>query len=119
MTCALTGTQRPLVTQAVEVVALAVFAPHLPELTGVAGALAAQTVAPAAAQRAAGLRDAVGVVRRAVVLHRALAPRAQATRVTLAHAALVGAVAVAADGAVCLGRRLAVAAAGKVQGHLQ
>lgn len=66
---ALTGTQRPLVAQAVEVVALAEFAPHLSKLVGVARALAAQTVASATAQGAAHLRDAVGVVGRAVVLH--------------------------------------------------
>lgn len=115
----LTGAKQAFEAQAVEVVTLAVLPPHLTELVGVAGALSAQTVASAAADRAAGLRDAVDVIGRAVVLHRALAARAQATRVTLAHAALVRPVAGAADGAVGLGRGLAVAAAGELHGDLQ
>lgn len=115
----LTGTQRPLVAQAVEVIAFAVFAPHLSELVCVAGALSAQAVASPAADRTLRLRDAVGVIGRTVVLHRTLAPRAQATVMTLTHAALEGAVAVAADGAVGFGPRLAVAAAGEIHRHLQ
>lgn len=115
----LTGAELPFEAQAVEVVTLAVLPPHLTELVGVAGALSAQTVAPAAADGAVGLGDAVGVVGRAVVLHRALAAGAEATLVALAHAALVRAVAGAAERAVGLGRGLAVAAAGEVHGDLQ
>ncbi|KAG7220634.1 hypothetical protein INR49_017888, partial [Caranx melampygus] len=115
----LTGAKLPFVAQAVEVVTLAVLPPHLTELAAVAGALSAQTVASAAADRAVGLRDAVDIIGRAVVLHRALASRAQATRVTLAHAALVRPVAGAAEGAVGLGHGLAVTIAGKVHGDLQ
>lgn len=115
----LTGTQLPLVAQAVEVVAFAVFAPHLSELVCVAGALSAQAVASAAADGTPWLRDAVGVIGRTVVLHRTLAPRAQVTGMTLTHAALEGAVAVVADGAVGFGPRLAVTAAGEIHRHLQ
>lgn len=115
----LTGAERPFEALAVEVVTLAVLSPHLAKLIRVAGALSAQTVASPAAHPAARLRDAVGVIRRTVVLHRALAPGAQATRVTLAHAALVGPVAVATEGALGFGLRLAVATAGEVHRDLQ
>lgn len=84
-----------------------------------AGALSAQTVAPPAAHRAPFLRDAVGVIRRSVILHRALAPRAQATRVTLAHAALVRPVPVAAEGAVGFCLRLTFAATFEIHFNLQ
>lgn len=115
----LTGAQCPLEAQAVEVVTFAVLSPDLTELIPMAGALSAQAVSSPAADRRPWLRDAVGVIGWTVVLHRTLAPRAQAPRVTLTHAALVGPVAVAAEGAVGFGVRLAVAAAGEVHGDLQ
>lgn len=115
----LTGTQLSFEAQAVEVVAFAVFAPDLAELLWVAGALSAQTVASPAADRAARLRDAVDVIRRAVVPGRALTPRAQPARVTLTHATLVGPVAVATEGTVGFGVCLAVAAAGEIHRDLQ
>lgn len=84
-----------------------------------AGALSAQAVASPAADWAAWLRDAVDVIRRTVVPSRALTSRAQAARVTLTHAALVGPVAVATEGTVGFGFCLTVAAAGKVHRDLQ
>lgn len=115
----LTGTQRPFEAQAVEVVTFAVFAPHLTELICVAGALSTQAVPSPAADRAPGLRDAVDVIRRTVVLHGTLTSRAQTTLVTLTHAALVGPVAVAAQGAVGFGLCLTVAATGEIHRDLQ
>lgn len=115
----LTRAQGPLEAQAVEVVTLAVLPPHLAELVSVTGALSAQTVASPAARRASRLWDAVGIVGGAVVLQRALAPRTQSTLVTLANAALVGPVSVAADQTVGHRLRLAVAAAGEVHRDLQ
>lgn len=111
---ALTRAQFSFEPRAVEIGAFAVFAPHLPKRIGVAGALSAQTVASPAADGAVRPCEAVGVIRRAVVLQRALASRTQVTLVALTHATLVGPVAVATDGAVGLGFRLTLATAGKV-----
>lgn len=65
----LTGAKFPSEAQAVEVVTLAIFAPHLPKVVTVAGALSAQAVTSAAAHWTVCFVDAVGVIRRTVVLH--------------------------------------------------
>lgn len=64
----LTGAQFPSEAQAVEVVTLAVFPPHLTESITVAGALAAQAVASPTADWAVFV-NTVGIVRWPVVLH--------------------------------------------------
>lgn len=115
----LTGAEFPSEVQAVEVVTLAVLPPHLTEAVTVAGALSTQAVASPTAHWTVRFVDAVGVIRWTVVLHRTLAPGAEATRMTLTYAALVGAVTVAAEGAVCLSRCLTAAAAGKVHSDFQ
>lgn len=65
----LTGTQFPSESQAVEVVTLAVFPPHLTKAVTVAGALAAQAVPSPTAHWTVCFLDAVGVIRWTVVLH--------------------------------------------------
>lgn len=115
----LTGAQLPSEAQAVEVVTLAVFPPHLTEAVSVAGALSAQAVPPTTAHRTVHFVDAVGVIRWTVVLHRTLTSGAQATGVALARAALVGAVTVGAQGAVGLGLCLTLAATGKIHRDFQ
>ncbi len=115
----LTRTQSPFEAQAVEVVTFAVFAPHLTKLICMAGALSAQTVASTAADGAAWLRDAVGVIRWTVVLHWALTSWAQTAWVTLTDAALVGPIAVATEGAVGFRLCLTVTVTCKIHRDLQ
>lgn len=115
----LTGAQFPSEAQAVEVVTLAVFPPHLTEAIIVARTLSAQAVPSPTAHWTVCLVDAVGIIRWTVVLHRTLTSGAEATGMALTCAALVGAVTVAAQGAVCLSLRLTLAATGKIRGDFQ
>lgn len=110
----LTRAQLASEAQAVEIVTLTVFAPHLTELSPVAGALSAHTVPSSTADVTPSLLNAVHVIGRTVVALCALTVRAQAPRVTLTHTALVGPVAIIAHGAVGHGVSLAVTFAGKV-----
>lgn len=115
----LTGTQFAFEAQAVEVVTLAVFAPHLTKLVCVAGTLSTQTVTPSTAGWSLWLLDTVGIIGRIIVLHRTLTLLAQTTGITLTHATLIGSVAIATQRAVGLRLCLAAASTGKIQCDLQ
>lgn len=115
----LTGAQCSFEPQAVEIVTFAVSAPHLSKLVRVAGALSAQTVPSSVADRAPLLWDAVVIISRTVVLQGALAFWAQTTLITLTHPALVGPVAVAAEGAVGFGIGLTIAATSEFHRNFQ
>lgn len=115
----LTGAKCPSKAQAVEVVTLAVLSPHPTKLICMAGALSTQAVASPTADRDVLLWGAVIVIGWIVVFHRALAMRAQAALVTLTHAAFVGPVAVATEGAVGLCLCFTFATTGKVHRDLQ
>lgn len=91
----LTGTKFPSEAQAVEVVTLAVFPPHLTKLVSMAGALSAQAVTSPAADRPVCFLDAVGIIRWTVILHWTLTSGAEAAGMTLTYATLVGSVTVA------------------------